>query len=162
MENTPPNPTAAEQAQAVKETAAQKLEAFRNQAGQHLDVAAVQLDELKDKLVAQAQAFGKDIDVEGIKAKATEHFEAAKASTAENLANLHAQAETVFAAASAKADALSDVAEDKFEEMKAEAAVHLDAAQVKLDELKAEAALQIEAAKEKAKGVWNQLFGNNP
>ena len=158
MENNE-KPKVAEDVQAAKATTADKLEAFRTEAGQHLNDAAAQLDEMKDKLVAQAQEFGKDIDIEGLKAKATEHFEAAKASTAENLANLQAQAETAFASASAKADELSDVAEDKFDELKAEATVQLAAAQVKLDELKAEAALQIEVAKEKAKGVWNQLFG---
>ena len=151
--------TTAEQAQAAKQRMADKMESFRTTAGEHLDVAATQLDEMRDKLVAQAQAFGKDIDIDGIKAKATEHFEAVKVSTAENLANLQTEAEKVFASASAKADELSDVAEDKFDEMKAEATIQLEAAQVKLDELKAEAALQIEAAKEKAKGVWNQLFG---
>ncbi|WP_420147804.1 hypothetical protein [Spirosoma sp.] len=150
---------ATEDIQAAKATAADKLETFRTEAGQHLNAAASQLDEMKDKLVAQAQEFGRDIDIEGLKVKATEHFEAAKAATAENLANLQAQAETAFAAASAKADELSDVAEDKFDELKAEASVQLAAAQVKLDELKAEAALQIEAAKEKAKSVWNDLFG---
>ncbi|GAB4021789.1 hypothetical protein [Spirosoma koreense] len=156
---TNPSPKPIEDVQAAKATTAEKLESFKTEAGQHLNAAAVQLDEMKDKLVAQAQEFGKDIDIDGLKAKATEHFEAAKAATAENLANLQAQAETAFAAASAKADELSDVAEDKFDEMKAEATVQLQAAQVKLDELKAEAALQIEAAKEKAKSVWNQFFG---
>ncbi|GAB3895677.1 hypothetical protein [Spirosoma agri] len=150
---------AAEDVQAAKTTTAEKFESFKADAGKHLNDAAVQLDELKEKLVAQAQEFGKDIDVDGIKAKATEHFEAVKVSTSENLATLQAQAETIFAAASAKADELSNVAEDKFDDMKAEASVHLEAAQVKLDELKAEAALQIEEAKEKAKGIWSQLFG---
>ena len=150
---------ATEDVQAAKATTADKLEAFKVEASQHLDAAATQLDDMKDKLVAQAKEFGKDIDIDGLQAKATAHFEAAKVSTAENLANLQAQAETAFATASAKADELSDVAEDKFDELKAEAAVQFQVAQVKLDELKAEAALQIEAAKEKAKGVWHQLFG---
>ncbi|GAB3542518.1 hypothetical protein [Spirosoma fluminis] len=148
-----------EQVQAAKATVAEKLESFKTEAGQHLNSAAAHLDELKDQLVAKAQELGKDIDIEGLKAQATQHFEAAKTATAETLTNLQAQAETTFAAASAKADELSDVAEDKFDDMKAEAAVQLEAAQVKLDELKAEAALQIEAAKERAKGIWNQLFG---
>ncbi|WP_338875390.1 hypothetical protein WBJ53_07185 [Spirosoma sp. SC4-14] len=150
---------ATEEVNAARSTTTEKFESFKSEASQHLNAAATQLDELKDKLIAQAQEFGKDIDIDGIKAKANEHFEAAKASTAENLANLQTQAETVFAAASAKADELSDVAEDKFDDLKAEAAVQLEAAQAKLDELKAEAALQIEEAKEKAKSVWNQLFG---
>ncbi len=150
---------ATEQLKTAKATTAEKLEAFKTEAGQHLNTAAAQLDELKDQLVAKAQEVGKDIDVDGLKAQATQHFEAAKTATAQTLSELQAQAETAFAAASAKADELSDVAEDKFEDIRAEASVQLQAAQVKLDELKAEAALQIEAAKEKAKGMWNQMFG---
>ncbi|HEX9956814.1 MAG TPA: hypothetical protein VGA96_06155, partial [Fibrella sp.] len=75
------------------------------------------------------------------------------------LTNLQAQAEVAYTMAVAKADELSDSAEDKFDEMRAEAALQLEVAQVKLDELKAEAVHQVEAAKEKAKAVWNQLFG---
>lgn len=144
---------------AAKETAAQKIESFKVEAAQHLDTASAQLDELRDQLVAKAQEIGKDIDIEGIKAQATQQFEQAKAITAETLTHLQAQAETAFSAAAAKADTLSDAAEDKFEELRAEAAIQLDAAQVKIDELRAEAALRIEEAKEKAKGVWSQLFG---
>lgn len=144
----------------MKTTAAEKFEAFKTEAGQHLSAAAAQLDELKDQLVAKAQEVGKDIDVDKLKAQATEHFDAAKTTAAEVLTNLQAEAESAYATASAKADELQDAAEDKLDDLKAEAAVQLEAAQVKLDALKAEAALRIEEAKEKAKGMWNQLFGD--
>ncbi|QJD78628.1 hypothetical protein [Spirosoma rhododendri] len=151
--------TAEKQMMAAKDAAAQKFESFKAEASQHLDTAATQLDELRDQLVAKAQEVGKDIDIDGLKASATQHFEEAKASTAQAITDLQAQAETAFSTAAEKADALSDAAEDKFDEVRAEAAVQLDAAQVKLDELKAEAARKIEEAKEKAKGMWSQLFG---
>ena len=61
-----------------------------------------------------------------MKAKAAEKFEAAKASTADTITNLQAQAETAFSAAAAKADELADAAEDKFDDMKAEATVTID------------------------------------
>ena len=151
--------TATEQIKATKATAAEKLDAFKTEAGEHLNTAATQLDELKDQMVAKAQALGQQVDIDDLKAKANLHLETVKANTAETITNLQAQAETAYAAAAAKADELSDIAEDKFDEVRAEAAIQLEAAQVKLDELKAEAAHQIEAAKEKAKAVWSQLFG---
>ena len=144
----------------AKSVASGKLEALKTEAGEQLHSAVAHLDELKDQLVAKAQEVGKDIDIDGLKAQATEQFEAAKAATAETLTNLQAQAETTYAAAAAKADELADVAEEKFDDLKAEAVVQLEAAQVKMDELKAEAAVQVEEAKEKAKEIWHKLFGN--
>ena len=157
MENNP-NPANDEPLRTEKSATAEKFESFKTEAGQHLDAIARHLDQLKDQLVAQAQEMEKDIDVDKLKAQVTQHFEAAKATTAETLTNLQAQAETIYAEASANADVLKDVAEDKYDELQAEAAVRLQAAQVRLDELKAEAILQIEEVKEKVKGVWHQLF----
>lgn len=154
-----PKQTAEKQMLAAKETAVQKIDLFKAEAAQHLDTAATHLDELRDQLVAKAQEIGKDIDIEGLKAQASQQFDQAKATTAETLTHLQAQAETAFTAAAAKADTLSDAAEDTFDELRAEAAVQFEAAQVRIDELRAEAALKIEEAKEKAKGVWSQLFG---
>ena len=148
-----------EQVQAAKAVTAAKLEVIRTESGQHLSDAATKLDELKDQLVAKAQEIGNDIDLEDLKAKATRHFDTAKAATAETLTNLQNQAETAYAAAAAKADELQDLAEDKFDDIRAEAAVQLAAAQVKLDEIKAEAALQVDAATAKAKAIWSELFG---
>ncbi|MBO0937899.1 hypothetical protein J2I47_15180 [Fibrella sp. HMF5335] len=151
--------TTTEQVQAAKAVAAEKLDAIRTEAGQQLSAAAAKLDELKDQLVARAQEMGKDIDVEDLKVKATQHFETAKAATAETLTHLQGQAETAYAAAAAKADELQDLAEDKFDELRIEAAVQLADAQVKLDEIKAEAAQQVDAATAKAKAMWSELFG---
>ena len=151
--------TTTEQVQAAKAVAAEKLEVIRVEAGQHLNAAATKLDELKDQLVAKAQEMGKDIDLDDLKAKAAQHFDTAKAATAETLTNLQGQAETAYAAAAAKADELQDLAEDKLDDFRAEAAVQLAAAQVKLDEIKAEAALQVDAATAKAKAMWSELFG---
>lgn len=155
-----PKATATEQLQAAKLVAAQKLETFKAEASQHLNTAAAQLDELKDQLVTKARQAGKDVDIDGLTAQASVHFENAKATAAETLSTLQAQAEVAYAAAAVKVDELADIADDKLDDFRADAAVHLDAAQVKLEEVKAEAALQIEAAKERAKAVWNSLFGH--
>lgn len=150
---------ATEQVESTKSATAEKFESFKAEASTQLNAAITQLDEFKDQLIAKAQEVGKDIDIEGLKVQATEQFEAAKAATAETMTHLQAQAETTFAAATAKADELADVAEDKFDDLKAEATEQLEAAQVKLEALKAEAAIQLEVAKEKAKGFWDGLFG---
>ncbi|HLK97742.1 MAG TPA: hypothetical protein VK364_08240, partial [Hymenobacter sp.] len=78
MENDP-KPTTTDQLQSAKTGAAEKLEALKTEAGQHLNSAVAHLDELKDKLVAKAHEVGNDIDIEGLKAQATEQFEATKA-----------------------------------------------------------------------------------
>ncbi|CCH51850.1 hypothetical protein BN8_00803 [Fibrisoma limi BUZ 3] len=162
MENKPNTPAnaSADKLQEAKTVITEKFEHFKTEAGQHLSAAAAHLDELKDQLVARATEATNDIDVEGLKAQATQQFEAAKATAAEKLSALQAQAETVVAAASVKVDELVDQADDKFDEMRAEAAVQLQVAQQKLDDLRAEAAVQIEEAKERAKALWGQLFGD--
>ena len=117
------------------------------------------MEELRNELVAKAEETGRQIDIDGIKAKASEHIETAKTATAETLADLQAQAESAYETASAKAEQLQDAAEDKYDELKAEAIEQLEVAQAKIDEIKAEATAQVAETTAKAKGFFSHLFG---